>query len=195
MSQKSEILVQHLDAPTQCINNLALCLKLFPKLFQFFNSFKPSELKRRKDLANTFGKLTVSIPAKTSHIREVKDFMDSLYEHLSESEMLFFRIKIAVLETVRCIVFLNRRRDRHIEVSFVKMKKHIEITISCTSKNKKHYAPWTPLPWNEFDLEDRMGRFGFMKRFSDKVSFFGEGTGVVMSFRLSARVRKNKRIC
>lgn len=185
MSQESEILV-HSSASAQSI-------KFSQNLFKFFNYLKPSEFKRKKHLENTFEKLTISIPAKLNHIAEMEDFMDRLYEHLPKNGMLFYRVKIATLETVRSIIFLNRHRDRNIEVSFMKMKKQIEITISCASENKKHYALWTPLPCNEFDLEDRIARFFVMKRFSDKVSFFGEGTGVVMFFRLSARANKNKK--
>lgn len=194
MFKKSENLI-HSDASTstQSINNLLPCFNMYSKLFQSLNSLKPSKFKRTNDPANTFEKVKISIPAKINHIAEMEYFMDNLYEHLSGGGMLFYRVKVATLETVRCIILLNKRRDRNIEVTFVKMRKKIEITISCASKNKKHYAPFTPLPCNEFDLKDRGARFFSMKCFSDRISFFGEGTGVVLIFRRSARAKKNNK--
>lgn len=195
MEHKSEILIQsELTRIVQIrnfINSSATCFDLWRKLLE---PLKPSGFFKNKQSSDNIERLEISIPAKLSSVIEVEAFTDSLYEYLYSRGLLFYRIKVAVLDAVNYIIWANRRRDRNIKVAFVKMEKQIEVTISCASKNKKHYALRTPLPCNEYDLEDRGAYLYLVKRYPDKISFSNEGTEIILSFRSSAKAKKNKKI-
>ena len=195
MEHKSEILIQsELTRIVQIknfINNSATCFNLWCKLLE---SLKSSRLLKSEESSNNIEQLEVSIPAKSNSVIEVEAFTDSLYEYLHSRGLLFYRIKTAILDVVHYIIWANRRRDRNIKVAFVKMEKQIEVTISCASKNKKHYALRTPLPCNKYDFEDRSAYLYLVKRYSDKILFSNEGTEIILSFRSSAKAKKNKKI-